>query len=116
MTEQLLQDFRHNSAFNRTGRIGVSQSVHTESLDLGLIAQLIQMSIVGTVFCRLSGAEIDKHQISHAEILGFACAAIHVFKDLRQDFRLFAGVTFIVARFQNIVRTICQRNGAVTAF
>ena len=50
MTEQLLQDFRHNSAFNRMGCIGVSQSVHTESLDLGLIAQLVQMSIVGTVF------------------------------------------------------------------
>ena len=50
MTEQLLQDFRHNSAFDCTGRIGVSQSVHTESLDLSLIAQLVQMSIVGTVF------------------------------------------------------------------
>ena len=98
MTEQLLQDFRHNSAFDCTGGIGVSQSVHTKSLDLTLIAQLVEMSIVGTVFCRLSGAEIDKHQISHGEILGFACAAIHVFKNLRQDFRFLASVTFFVAR------------------
>ena len=86
MTEQPLQDFRQHSAFNRTGRIGVSQSVHTKPLDLSLIAEFVQMRVIGTVFGRFSGTIIDKHQISHTEILGLSGTAIHIFQNLRQQF------------------------------
>ena len=39
--------------------IRVSQSVHTKSLDLGLITEFVQMRVIGTVFCGFSGAVID---------------------------------------------------------
>lgn len=116
MTEQLLQDFRHNSAFNRTSCTGVSQSVHTKTFDMSFIAQLVQMSVIGTVLCRLSSTEIDEHQISHTEVLGFADTAIHIFQNLRQQFWFLAGVTFFVARFEYIVCPVRQRNSAVAAF
>ena len=65
--------------------IRVSQSVHTKSLDLGLITELVQMRVIGTVFCGFSGAVIDT-PIFYAEILGLSFPAIHIFQNLRQQF------------------------------
>ena len=46
MTQQLLQDFGLHSALNSTGSVCMAQSVHTESLDSCIIAQLVEVSVV----------------------------------------------------------------------
>ena len=49
MTEQPLQDFRHDPAYNCARGVGVPQSVHTEPLDSRFIAQFVQVGIIGDV-------------------------------------------------------------------
>ena len=99
MTEQPLQDFRHDPAFNRASGIGVPQSVHTEPIDFRLIAQFVQVGIIGAVFVRLAGAVVDKHQIPHTKVSGLTGAAIHIFQNLRKQFRFLTGVSFLEAGF-----------------
>lgn len=86
MTQQLLQYFRHDTALNGPCGIGVSQSVHTKPLDFRLIAQLVQVGIVGAVLSGFAGAVIYEHQIPHTQVPGLACPSIHVFQDLGQQF------------------------------
>ena len=41
MTKQLLQHLGLYSTLNRSGGVGVPQSVHAESIDPGLVTQLV---------------------------------------------------------------------------
>ena len=75
------------------------QGVHTKSSDAGLVAKLIQVRIVGAVFGRFAGAVVDKDQVPHTQVSGLPRSTIHIFQNLRQQLRFFAGVPFIVARF-----------------
>ena len=50
MPEQLLQNFGLHSAFDCTGSIGVTQSMHAESLDACFVTEFIEVGIIGTVF------------------------------------------------------------------
>ena len=61
VTQQLLQDFGLHSAFNGAGSVCMAQSVHTESLDPCIIAQLVEVGVVGAVLGRHSGAPVDEH-------------------------------------------------------
>lgn len=76
VSQQLLQDFRRNAALNGACCVGVPQCVHTEMLDAGFIAQLVQMCVVGTVFDRLPCAKVDKHQLPHKEAGASAGTAV----------------------------------------
>ena len=115
MTEQPLQDFRHDPAFNCASCVGVPQSVHTEPFDFCFIAQFVQVGIIGAVFVRLAGAVVDKHQIPHTKVSGLTGAAIHIFQNLRKQFRFLPGVPLLVAGFQHIVCPVRQGNGSVAA-
>lgn len=76
VSQQLLQDFRRNAALNGACCVGVPQCVHTEMLDADLIAQFVQMCVVGTVFDRLPCAKVDKDQLSHKEAGASAGTAV----------------------------------------
>lgn len=47
MTQKLMQDFGRYTSFDGSGRISVSQSVHTKPLYPCLITKLVQVGIIG---------------------------------------------------------------------
>ena len=54
VTQQFLQHLRLHSAFDGTGRIGVTQRVHTKTFDPCFVAELVQMGIIRAVLRRLA--------------------------------------------------------------
>ena len=61
VTQKLLQDLGLHSALNGAGSVCMAQSVHTESLDPCIVAQLVEVSVIGAVLGGHSGAPVDEH-------------------------------------------------------
>ena len=113
MTEQFLQHFGLHPAFDCTRCIGVAQSVHTESPDSCLIAQFVEMGVIGTVLCRFSGTPVDKDQIAHHQLCHAAASTIHVLQSLLQHRRRVSFFPAVPHFTEDAIGCVCQRNGTV---
>ena len=82
MTKELLQDLRLHATFDCPCCVGVTECVHTEALNAGLITQLVKMRVIRAVLVWLSGSEIDKDQISHDHAPFLPRPAVCVFQHL----------------------------------
>lgn len=91
----------------------MSKSVHAKPIDLGLVAQLVQMCVVRAVLGRLTGTVIDKNEIAHYQILFLASASVEILQHLRERICFLASCPLIVAFLQDRVGTIRQGNGAI---
>ena len=69
MAKQLLQNLWLHTAFDGPGGICVAKGVHAEPLDAGFIAELIQVSVIGTVLGRFTGAPVDEDQICQKQMI-----------------------------------------------
>ena len=85
MTQQLLKYLRLNPCLNGSGGIGVAESVHTEPFDSRLIAQLIQVGIIGAVLGRLTSSPIYENQVAHDKAFRLASPPFNVLQNLRQN-------------------------------
>ena len=84
----------------------VAQRVHTKAVDPRFIAKLIEVGIIGTVFCRFPCAPVDKDQITHHKPGSNAGAPVHIFQRLRQQWGFFSVAPAVPFLFQNIIRFI----------
>ena len=57
VAQQLLEHLQLHPAFNRTGSISVSQSVHTETLDSVFITDFVKMGVIAAI---LTGLPVRK--------------------------------------------------------
>ena len=106
VAKQLLQNLRLHPAFNHACRIGMAECVHTEPFNSGLIAQLIQVGIIGAVFVGHTGSEVNKDQIPHNKLLLDTCPPIHVFQGLGKHWRFFSVSPAEFYALKDLVRTI----------
>ena len=67
------------------------------------------MCVVGTVFVRLTGTEIDEHQILHHEIPLFSGASVQILQHLRERFGLLAGLALDVAGSEDFISHVRER-------
>ena len=112
VTQQLLQNFGLHSAFNGAGGVCMTQSVHTESLDPCIVAQLVEVSVIGAVLGGHSGAPVDEHQITHNQLSLLTSLTIHKGQDSGQVFRFLAVFSGVIDFPQDVVSGVGQRNGA----
>lgn len=116
VTQQLLQDFGLHSALNGAGSVCMAQSVHTETFDPCIVAQLVEVSVVGAVLGGHSGAPVDEHQITHNQLSLLTSLTIHNGQDSGQVSRFLAVFSGVVDFPQDIVSGVSQRNRAVAGF
>lgn len=60
VTKQFLKRLWRHAIFDSAGCISMPQGVHTEALYPRLITKLIEVGVIGTVFCRLSCSPVHK--------------------------------------------------------
>ena len=97
VAQEFLQHLRRHTTLDGTGGIGVTQGMHTKTLDASLVTQLVEVGVIGTVFGGLSGTPIDEDKICQKLLVLLPGAAV----DIRQGggqlirflsvFPLFAG-------------------------
>ena len=84
MAKKLLQDLRLYPTLDGSRCVRVPERMHTKMLDACLIAKLVEVRIIGTVFVRLSRAVIDKDQIPHDHAPPLTGPAVGIFQNFRQ--------------------------------
>lgn len=63
VTQQPLEYLWLHPAFNRTGSISVSQSVHTETLDSVFITDFVKMGVIAAILTGFPRPKIDKDAV-----------------------------------------------------
>ena len=68
VAQELLEDLGLHTPLDGTGGVCMAECVHTETLDPGLIAKLVQVGVVAAVLARHSGAIVNKNQSGVAKL------------------------------------------------